>query len=584
VGHIPDRVDVLSQTYVYDVGKMYCRYAPGFPIVLAGWIGLFGDNGAHYLNPTVYVLFLLLLFAFQLRVFRSPWRAIAGTVMIAYFPNYMRWWAVTLVRDIPTHFFGILGLFLLLPVRGRRLGPARTALAAISLGYAASCRPDAILYVIPAFLLALARWEQETPTWGLVGRSLGTGVLGLLVGLTPLFVYNWKATGSPIRMTQGMEIAPLLPSMAPKTGEDAAPTPPVEPQPPAPTEGEKTGFPSPLWKGGTESAVQGGGLRLSNLPRVLPQNWGLLRRWYGDVVVGLAVWGAILAFFQRRMLFASGVIYTLLALLFYSIWAKADPRYQIGEYAFLPMLVVEGSIGTLDLVRNIARRRSIETARILAVGFVVAVLLGWWATDLSESLNTRDPVGAYLVQIITLTAVAGGIAAAFVPRARVARVTAAVLAGLLLALSCREAGVAMNTARARFQRPEMERARSTLNAAVDPKAVVITTEEVGRPAENIDYYSGVAHALYFTDLKRWRLSVSDAAKLLAQGGWVPYVLIWTEQKEPRRAEVVEELAPHFTMELVADIPARRAMDYFVASAAYSRGVHMELYRLKPLPG
>src|SRR5207253_10324481 len=60
VARLPPTVDVLSQTYVYDQGRLYCRYAPGFAIILAAWLGLFGDDGAHYLNPTMYLALLAL--------------------------------------------------------------------------------------------------------------------------------------------------------------------------------------------------------------------------------------------------------------------------------------------------------------------------------------------------------------------------------------------------------------------------------------------------------------------------------------------------------------------------------------------
>src|SRR4029077_9807519 len=52
---LPKVVDVLSQPYVYDHGRLYCRYAPGFPLLLTGWLALFGDDGAPYLNPTVFL-------------------------------------------------------------------------------------------------------------------------------------------------------------------------------------------------------------------------------------------------------------------------------------------------------------------------------------------------------------------------------------------------------------------------------------------------------------------------------------------------------------------------------------------------
>src|SRR5213075_1127842 len=43
---LPARVDVLVQTYVADHGRLYCRYPPGYPLLLAGWIGLLGDDAA----------------------------------------------------------------------------------------------------------------------------------------------------------------------------------------------------------------------------------------------------------------------------------------------------------------------------------------------------------------------------------------------------------------------------------------------------------------------------------------------------------------------------------------------------------
>ena len=131
----PPRTDVLVQTYVYDHGRLYCRYAPGFPLLLAGWIGVFGDDRAHYLNPTLYLVLLAVAVAFQWRIFRSPWRAMAGTALIALFPTMMHLWGLTLTRDLSAHVFGFIGLFLLLPVRGRPDQPEATP----------RCRPGARL-------------------------------------------------------------------------------------------------------------------------------------------------------------------------------------------------------------------------------------------------------------------------------------------------------------------------------------------------------------------------------------------------------------------------------------------------------
>src|SRR5439155_25511676 len=133
---------------------------------------------------------------------------------------------------------------------------------------------------------------------------------------------------------------------------------------------------------------------------------------------------------------------------------------------------------------------------------------------------------------------------------------------------------------AAFQEPEMAHARAVFARKVEPGAVVITTEDVGRPAENIEYYSGVAHALYLTDLERWGLTVGDAAELLAHGGMKPYLHL--PKAHPGLDRLLAALGRRFTVELAADIPARRAVDYFVAAQFLPEGIHMQLHRLGPL--
>src|SRR5262245_6530392 len=157
----PLRTDVLSQTYVYDGGRLYCRYSPGFPILLAGWIGLLGDDRAHYLNPTLYLVLLAIALGFQWRMFRSPWRAGAGAAMIALFPTALHAWGLTLTRDMSAHVFALTGLFLLLPAHGTRLRAIRMLVAGAALGFAISIRPDAVLYLVSAALMIVVLWWQQ---------------------------------------------------------------------------------------------------------------------------------------------------------------------------------------------------------------------------------------------------------------------------------------------------------------------------------------------------------------------------------------------------------------------------------------
>jgi hypothetical protein len=555
---LPQRVDVLVQTYVWDNGRLYCRYAPGFPLLLAGWLRLFGDDGAHYLNPTVFLALLALVLAFQRRLLHSRWRALAGMALVVLFPSFLYLWSLTLVRDLSALLAGFLGLFLLLPAHGRRLRPRRVLGAALALGYAGSIRPDAVLYLIPGGLLAGARWQRERAAPRRVLAGLAAGALGLGLGLAPLLAYNWMATGNPLRPTQGMEVQGFL--------EAAPPPPPMAAEP-------RTGYPPGAWRGGVWGAVQGGGLRLAHLPRTLPGNVGLLRGAYGDVLLGVAVLGALLALVQRRLLFLAAVPYCVVALLFFSCWARPDTRYLAGIYLFMPMLVVEGVLGSLDLVRRLVRggRRLLGQQLSLAAGaLLLAVAVAVRVPPAATALPT-------LVVILCGVGVIGLAAASLWPHRRVTAVAAPLLALLLFVLSGIRTSASLDR-RASFQRPAVLRAQARFSRAVEPKAVVITTEEVGRPAENIDYYSGVAHALYLTDLSRWGLPVYEAARLLAEGGFMPYLFI--QVNEPGRDRILAPLQKGFKVDLVADVKPREAIEYFVAAAFHS-GVRMELFRLGP---
>jgi hypothetical protein len=554
------RTDVLMQTYVYDHGRLYCRYAPGFPLMLAAWLVLFGDDGAHYLNPVVFLALLALVLAFQARLFRSRWRATAGIALVVLCPTLLNLWALTLVRDLPAHLFGLGGLFLLLPVRGRRLTPRRVAAAGVALGFAGSIRPDAVIYLLPAVLVVLARWWHERGGARLLAGQLAAGSLAVVTGLAPFFAYNWIATGSPLRPTQGMEIEQFLP---------AARAPQPDPA------GAQVGYPPGAWRGGTFEPVQGGGLRLSNLPRTLPGNVRLVRSAYGDLLLVLAAWGAVLALLRRRLLFLVAVPYIAAALVFFSFWARPDSRYLCGIFLLTPMLVVEGAFGTLDLVRRLGLRGRADVARLTAMTVAGLVILAAALLPMPTAGWALPRIAVILPGLVALSA----LAAAAWPQRRTAALAAPALALALVGLAAWRA--AISTDRARFQRPEMVRARTAFAAVVAPKAVVITTEEVGRPAENIDYYSGAAHALYLTDLERWRMPVPHAAAALARAGWTPYLFIPFTQ--PDRAAMLGDLQKTFEPELVIDVPPARAIEYFVAASFLPRGVRMELYRLHPRP-
>ena len=51
--------DALAQTHFLRDGRLWSRYPPGFPALLAMAGALFGEVGEHALNPLLYLLLLV---------------------------------------------------------------------------------------------------------------------------------------------------------------------------------------------------------------------------------------------------------------------------------------------------------------------------------------------------------------------------------------------------------------------------------------------------------------------------------------------------------------------------------------------
>ncbi len=550
---LPVRTDVLFQTWVLDHGRVYSRYAPGFPLLLAGWMTVFGEDGAHYLNVVVLVALLAVLRAMARKIFASEWQALAAVALAVLPPNYLDHWALTVVRDLPTHLAALTALCLLVSPDRRPLGGRRAAAAGLALGFAVSIRPDAALYLVPALLLATTRLRSDD---GARARA-AVLVFGLVLGVSPLLAYDWVATGNPLHVTQGMEAESLFAAAAKSPGADGA--------------GVRAGPGGPTWHGGTGEAVEGGGLRLANLPRTLPAYLGFLRGAYGDGLLGIGAWGALIALARRRVVFLVAAPYSALALVFFGCWLKPDPRYLSGLLLLLPLLVVEGAFGTLALLRRLSERGMGAAARIAAMSAAVLFLLA----AMPPSAALRDPSLAANTIVPVLVA-AGALAAALSPSAGVSARLAPLIALVLTAVAVGRATSELPE-RAPFQRPEMLHARATVSRVLGAGAVLLTTEDIGRPAENIEWYSGAAHALYLTDLERWHLPLADALGLLLRAGMTPHLLL------PADAfATVDALRPGLEVDIVATVPAHEAISWFVSSR-FLRGLPLALYRVGARP-
>src|SRR5690606_37798639 len=111
----------------------------------------------------------------------------------------------------------------------------------------------------------------------------------------------------------------------------------------------------------------------------------------------------------------------------------------------------------------------------------------------------------------------------------------------------------------------------------EPGSLIITTEDVVRPGENIEYYSGVANTIYMTEVRRWRTQVPTVAAAVLAKGTRPYLFLPSNDRElPRILTALERAG--FQAQLVADIPPGQALAHFVA-APFHRRVRMQLFKL-----
>jgi hypothetical protein len=553
---LPDPTDVLAQSYLWDHGRLYSRYAPGFPLILALWTGLFGADAAHALNPLLFLVVLGVLITLVYRLMGSVWAGTLVAALVFVCPTGVTLWALTPTRDMSAHLCGLIAVTVL---AGPGALAATTLLGAgLALGAAASIRPDAVLYMIPAGILLAGRWRRSESHAPLV-RLAAAASLGLLIGLLPSFVYYGIATGNPLRPPQAVEVHDFF-GPARLDGLDLS------------TPNQRVGYPPGAWRGSDVEPVSGEGMKLVYLPTTLPGNWAKIRRLYGDVLVLLAVMGLGVAAVLRPLAALALGGYVLAALLFYSCWGRPYGRYLVSIWLLTPILIAYGTLGAVELVERFGADGRRDLARWLAVGGGIVLLACYvlFGPGPQASGTVQLPV----TRLLVLATLIGLGAATVWPARPVARVTAMVLAIVLAGLG--SLWLAEPSPRATVQRPEIVRATEVASRTFPKNAVLITSEDVGRPAENYEYYAGV-HSLYFTDLARWRIGIEEAVFLFLIAEQEPYLLL--PRGLPERDQMLASLRSQFLVELVADIPPQRNYDYFVASAFHG-GVPLELWRVR----
>ena len=492
-GAVPrgETADAYYQTYLWRDGRLWSRYPPGFPLLLAAAGALGGERAMHLLNPLLYLVLLGALALFTGALLEgsaiAAGAAAAAPWALLVIPTVVHYWGITVARDLPAH---LLGLGALGAAYAGRLG-----LAGLALGLACSIRPDAILYSLSLGAIALVLRPRA--------RVLLSGTAAFVVGAAPVLAYNTITQGHPLAFTQGMEFRQLLgtgpgvPRMA-----TAAILPPV-------------------------SLVSGGGFRIGHLPRILPENLRYLGTAFGLFLApafGALAWAA-----RRRPLVAAALGPHLVgSVLFFSCWGRSDPRYLMG--AVLALLVLT-AMGTAAWSATLATRAYPPRTRLALAAVTLAAVLA--APQVFPPQPQRRP--------LEVAASGGALAAGLAgPAAHVA--PWAPLAPAVAFASVGLTRIAAGTgARDPVQAPRVARARAAVEALVPAGALVITTPALGRPAENITRYTH-ADAHYEGELEMLGTTPAAVSRRALAAGRRVFLLLPDSTRPPLPADVLAEVA------------------------------------------
>ena len=248
-----------------------------------------------------------------------------------------------------------------------------------------------------------------------------------------------------------------------------------------------------------------------------------------------------------------------MALVFYGCWSHPDARYLAGAALCLIPLTALGAVVSCAL-----SRRPTPCPRAAAGGarsprryvVVESRLPGWLRVPGIGPAEVALAIALAAAAVLPALPRIGASVRRLAPLAPALALLGVVVVRLLTGSGARDP----------FQAPEVARARATLGALVPPDAVVLTSESLGRPAENIAHYLGVP-TFYLSELPLLRTDHEKAAILLAMAGRRAFFLLEEER--------VQEIASLRTVGGLRVVGRRRGgdvLDWFVDPRRGASGV------------
>jgi hypothetical protein len=319
--------------------------------------------------PVVAAALALATWILVREVLHDRWSAIVATALVVLSPLVVVQSAI-LVAYLPT--IVLLEVFMWSAIRavaaaaaGERLPAWQLAAGGVAIGLAVVARPyDAALFAAPVVVWALFRLRHQ------IVRPLGWYVAGALPPVVAMLLYDWAATGSPLRLPFNL----LEPADRPGFGP-------------------RRMFPQePYHAFGWPSGIRGSGSHL--LLTIL---------WVsgGPALVLLAIVGI----WRRRrsapalVLAAVVVAFPVGYVFFWGAW-NASKLWRgvrfIGPFYFLPMVIPIAAFGGAELVALYRRWRPLA-AVVVVVGVVSSVLVAAPAVAADARWSRQD--GAVLAMV-----------------------------------------------------------------------------------------------------------------------------------------------------------------------------------------